>query len=276
MAETLSMRQRCAGQSVIENLVRHQADMPRRSPLARLLGRPPLNADATAWYLDALAEIAMGRILDMLPPEWTVLHALPAGMGALDIDHLVIGPCGVFTVNTKHHHDQDVWVAKSTLVIDGVSLGYIPAAEVEAQRVSAIVEERMPLHAPVQPVIAFIDPKQVTIRERPAQVKVLDAWQLRRWLTNLAPVLSPTEQHDIVSLLEDPVTWHATGPVQIQSEAHASPLFNSKAGLLAAFDLIDAEVRSARARRGFWKLVGYGAVVIGPLVALPVVLSLFG
>jgi len=276
VAETLSMRQRCAGQSVIEKLVRHQADMPRRPPLSRLFGRSPLNSDAAAWYLDAQAEITMGRILDMLPPQWTVLHALPAGMGALDIDHLVIGPSGIFTVNTKHHHDKDVWVAQSTLVIDGESLSYIPAAEGEAYRVSAIVEERMPLPTPVQPVIAFIDPKQVTIRERPAQVKVLDAWQLRRWLTNLAPVLSPTEQNEIVSLLDDPVTWHATGPVPIQTETPPSGQSGSTAGLLAAFDLLDAEVRSAQVRRGFWKLVGYGALVIGPLVALPVALSLFG
>lgn len=276
MAETLSMRQRCAGQSVIENLVRHQADMPRRSPLARLVGRSPLNADATAWYLDAQGEIAMGRILDMLPPEWTVLHALPAGMGALDIDHLVIGPCGIFTVNTKHHHDKDVWVAKSTLVVDGEARGYIPAAEVEAQRVSAIVEERMPLPAPVQPVIAFIDPKQVTIRERPTQVKVVDAWQLRRWLTNLSPVLSPAEQDEIVSLLDNPVTWHATGPVPILTDAPSQPQFSTTVGLLAAFELIDAEVRSARVRRGFWKLVGYGALVISPMALLPLALGMFG
>ncbi|MEO6310574.1 MAG: nuclease-related domain-containing protein [Leifsonia sp.] len=276
MAETLSMRQRYAGQSVIEKLVRHQADMPRRSPLARLLGRSPLNADATAWHLDAQAEITMGRILDMLPAEWTVLHALPAGMGALDIDHLVIGPSGVFTVNTKHHHDKLVWVAKSALVIDGEAFGYIPAAEFEAQRVSAIVEERMLLPTPVQPVVAFIDPKKVTIRERPDQVKVVDAWQLRRWLTNLAPVLSPTEQREIVSVLDDPVTWHATGSESSPSDASSSPQSTSSMGLQAAFDLIDAEVRSAHARRGFWKLVGYGALLIGPLVALPVVLSLLG
>lgn len=276
MAETLSMRQRCAGQSVIENLVRHQADMPRRSPLARLLGRSPLNSDATAWYLDAQGEIAMGDILGLLPPEWTVLHALPAGMGALDIDHLVIGPCGIFTVNTKHHHDKDIWVAKSTLIIDGERLGYIPAAEAEAQRVSAIVEERMPLPAPVQPVIAFIDPKKVTIRERPEQVKVVDAWQLRRWLTNLAPVLSATEQDEIVALLDNPVTWHATGPVPIQKDASSSPQFTSTVGLLAAFELIDTEVRSARSRRGFWKLAGYGALVVGPIAAIPLLFGLFG
>nr|WP_281369845.1 nuclease-related domain-containing protein [Leifsonia psychrotolerans] len=271
------MRQRCAGQSVLENLVRHQADAPPRSRIARFFGRSPLGAEASAWYQAAQGEIAMGRILDQLPPEWTVLHALPAGLSALDIDHLIIGPCGIFTVNTKHHSDTEIWVAESTLLVDGQMRNYIPDAETEAQRVSAIIEERMPLPAPVQPVVAFVDSKRVTIRQKPAQVKVVDAWQIRRWLTNLTPVLSPTEQHQVAELLDDPGTWHETGPVQIvPGEAVRHPGVRTPAGLTATFELLATEVDAAAARRRVWKLAAYAALVLTPVMALPYLLSLLG
>jgi hypothetical protein len=35
-------------------------------------------------------------------PEWTVLHSVPVGTGSTDIDHIAIGPAGVFTLNTKY------------------------------------------------------------------------------------------------------------------------------------------------------------------------------
>lgn len=34
---------------------------------------------------------------------WWVLHSIPVGTGSSDIDHLVGGPPGVFSINTKHH-----------------------------------------------------------------------------------------------------------------------------------------------------------------------------
>lgn len=37
------------------------------------------------------------------PPHREILHSIPVGTGRGDIDHVVIGPPGVFTINTKHH-----------------------------------------------------------------------------------------------------------------------------------------------------------------------------
>ena len=50
-------------------------------------------------------------MLAQLGPEWTVLHSVPVGRGKSDIDHIAIGPPGVFTINTKFSPGKDVWVA---------------------------------------------------------------------------------------------------------------------------------------------------------------------
>lgn len=52
-------------QSVVEDLVQHQANTPLRSLRARIFGRSPLNADSTACYQGARGEIAVGAIFQV-------------------------------------------------------------------------------------------------------------------------------------------------------------------------------------------------------------------
>ncbi|MGJ9403557.1 nuclease-related domain-containing protein [Arthrobacter sp. KK5.5] len=66
----------------------------------------PLGPDNRPWYQVAFAEIRTGHILASLAPEWAVLHAVPVGAGTADIDHVLIGPAGVFTLNTKDHNNR--------------------------------------------------------------------------------------------------------------------------------------------------------------------------
>lgn len=108
---------RVPGQSVMEELlVAHRLDK-QRGRLGRIFGAPPLGPESAPWYRGALGEHAVGRALARLGPEWAVLHAVPVGRGSSDIDHVVIGPGWIFTLNTKNHTGQSVWTAKSTLLV---------------------------------------------------------------------------------------------------------------------------------------------------------------
>jgi hypothetical protein len=46
--------------------------------------------------------------LPRLADQWRVRHAVPIGDKGSDIDHVVIGPGGVFTINAKHHPDSAI------------------------------------------------------------------------------------------------------------------------------------------------------------------------
>lgn len=49
-----------------------------------------------------VGEEQVGEILDRLRPHgWLALHDIPTGRG--NIDHVIVGPAGVFTVETKSH-----------------------------------------------------------------------------------------------------------------------------------------------------------------------------
>jgi hypothetical protein len=202
-----AMRHRIAAQLVIAHLLSRPSAVSPGGRLARLLDRSPLCPASAGRYLGARGEITVGRLLATLPAEWTVFHAVPLGENHTDIDHILVGPGGVFTISTRQHGGKRIRVGARTITVGGYARSYLPAAEHEAERVTAVLRARMPLVAPVQPVLALVDARQISFRARPAQVKVLDARGLLGWLRRLQPVLSDEEIAEAVVILDSPAMW---------------------------------------------------------------------
>jgi len=268
VTETLTMGQRRAGQATIEELLRHHRQTRTRSLAARLFGRSPLSAQAAALHRDALAQIAVGGVLERLPPEWTVISAVPASHDAPAIEHVVVGPGGLFTLSCAVHTNRAVWVADSILVVDRTTFGHIPEAVSQARRVTDLLGERMLLPATAQPVVAIVDAKRITIRERPEQVLVLDARSLNSTLTNLPTILGAAELQEIRGILNDPASWNR-GMAEVK-DADANPDARARLDiLLAEFAALDSEILIAEARRIGWKLAAYAVAIIAPIAAFP-------
>ncbi|WP_166788408.1 nuclease-related domain-containing protein [Cryobacterium sp. TMS1-13-1] len=227
------MRHRIAAQSVIEELLHQQLSMPPRTRFARFWGVSPLAADSVAWYRGAQGEIEVGRILSRLPPEWRVFHALPIGEADADIDHLVIGPGGIFTINTKHHRGKKIWIAERAFLVNGHKQPYLRNSKFEATRVTKILHERMPQLPPVQAVIALVSPASITIKKQPEEVKILDAYNLRRWLLKRPVILAEAELVELAAIVDAPETWSAA------TSALPPPrtLWRSTPSWMASFDL---------------------------------------
>jgi hypothetical protein len=259
-----AMRTRIAAQLVIEHLLSRQTAVPPRTRLARLFGTSPLCPESVSWYLGAQGEITVGKLLATLPADWTTFHAVPIGKNDTDIDHILVGPGGIFTINTQHHCGKHIWVGTRTVTVAGHKKAYLPAAEHEAERVTTVLRERMPLVAPVQPVIALVDAKQISFRDKPDQVKVIDARGLLGWLERLQPVLSDDEIAEAVVILDSPATWRE----------QPSP---AAADVMTRFAALDRQVRRARIRRVVWTtagVLGVGTSAVG--VALLVEKALLG
>lgn len=255
------MRQQPAAQAVIEELLRLQGSVPPRSRFARVFGHSPLGGESSSWYRGAQGEIIVGGILATLPPEWTAFHALPVGKKGADIDHLVIGPGGIFTINTKHHKNKPIWVAGRTLMVSGQKQPHIPSAEFEAKRVTKLVTERMPDVAPAQPILTLVNPKSLSIKTKPKLVKVVAAVSLRRWLLARPAILSSAELAELEAIIDDPATW---------PPGFLPPSENAR----ECFDALDREVRVAAVRRALWRLFGTAVAVVALIVVGPPLLSI--
>ena len=146
----------------------------------RLLGRCPLRDDARSWFYRTIGELEVARLLARLDDSWTVLHAVPVGSGMSDIDHVLVGPRGVFTVTTKNHSGGTIWATGTGFLVDGRGERFIHHSLSEASRASDLITRSAGIRVPVTPVIVVVDPAAITGSW--PDVPVLPANGLLRWL----------------------------------------------------------------------------------------------
>lgn len=234
---------RVPAQAVIEELLALQSRVRPRTTLQRIFGASPLSSESLPWYKGALGEMAVGRILERLGPEWLVLHAVPVGSGSADIDHVLIGPAGVFTLNTKNHSGQSVWVAGRTLMVAGRKTRHLYNAGHEAARAAKLLSAAVGAAVEVTGVVVIMEPKSLTIKARPENAAVVSDTQLLRWLSRCQRQLGPRDVAQIAAAAVNPRTWHRRpspmgDPVVLQQSFHALRLL----------------VAQARRRRTAWAL----------------------
>lgn len=257
-----TLTSRVPGHSVIEELLAaHRLDPPR-SPLGRFFGARPLGSGSSPWYWGALGEREVGALLPQLGPEWTVLHAVPVGKGSSDIDHVLIGPGGVFTVNTKRHAGQAVWTAKNTLMVAGQRQRHIPNAVFEAKRASKLLSAAVGHPIQVNGVVVIVRAKSLTVREKHPEIAVVTPRQLLRSLSHRRPVLTPQQVAILSAAATRPETWHKNPQPQRDSSS-----------LEAAFYELCRTVDQARRRRLGWALALVGTVLATLSGVLPWLLS---
>ena len=152
------LRQRVPGHSLVDELLR-QWDLGT----IRLDGdRVVIDDEAVSWYRGVLGERRVASVLQSLDDRWTVLHSVPVGKGSTDIDHVVIGQSGVFTINTKYSPGKEVWVAGRGMYVGGHKQPYVHNSLSEAKRAAELLSDTTGLTVPVTALIVFVDPAKLT------------------------------------------------------------------------------------------------------------------
>jgi hypothetical protein len=253
---------RFAGQSVVEELLRQHGDRPARSRLARTFGASPLDANELGWLRAAQAEMIVGDILARLPAGYSVYHSLPIPNTAFWVDHLVVGPGGIFSINSKTHWDRDLTGSSRTVPIDGRVIPYLRDERFESAQITALLTAVMPAASLVWPVVALVNPHKILLARKPDAVTVIDSPRLRRWLVARPLAFSAKEQAALTAVIDDPATWRTAG--QSLAPAH----------LHARFTALEQQVAAARTRRTtFSVLAGTAAATVLAVVTSPLIVA---
>ncbi|WP_214465596.1 nuclease-related domain-containing protein [Microbacterium flavescens] len=250
--------------AVIAACLQAQATVPARSGVARMLGRSPLSDDSQPWYLGALGELQVAEQLAKLGPGWTVLHSVPIGDRGSDIDHVVIGAAGVFTINTKFHEGARIWVGSKRLLVNGQKTDHLRNARYEAQRVARELTSVAGIPVDAHPAIVLVGIRSITIRERPADVAVLRHTEFVRWLNRRPAMLDPDVRDHLAETMARPEVWTAAAGEALQVN-------------LPGFAALRREVRGARRVRVLWAMtVVIGVVVVAGTFAINAYATLLG
>ena len=158
--------------------------------LARVLG---VHTNERAWRIGADGEEKVAAQLAKVArkdPRWRFLHAIPVGNRGSDIDHIIIGPGGVFTANAKHHPGAKIWVGGSTFMVNGAKHPYVRNARHEAQRAANILTDACGFPVHVEGLIVTVNASDVVVKAQPEGVSVTPRMQVARWLLRHGDILT--------------------------------------------------------------------------------------
>ncbi|MGY4969355.1 nuclease-related domain-containing protein [Streptomyces nigrescens] len=172
--------------------------------VARLLRR---KTEADSWRKALEGERLIGRELARLTRTgWRVLHSIPLPR-EVDIDHLLIGPGGVFCINTKHHRDASIWVGDDAVKVNhGQARPYVRKARHEALRAGRAITRRCGFAVEVQPALVFVGAKRVDVVPTLHDVRVIRGRDVAA-LGPLSGALRPEEVELIYTAARDRRTW---------------------------------------------------------------------
>ncbi|GAA1061835.1 NERD domain-containing protein [Agromyces bracchium] len=227
------LRGRLPAQALLEHLAASDAGSA---------GVAPPVEELRSWHTGAVGERHIGWLLGRLGPEWTVLHSVPVGTDGSDIDHVIVGPPGAFTINTKHHAGKSIWVAGNVLQVNGEYQPYIRNAVHEARRAQQLLARESGLTVEVTGIIVLVGARQLTVKQEPdssdVRIRVvrdselLGALQQRR-------AYSDAQVQRIVAAAVRPQTWSPRRLVASDPVA-----------LLTAFSLLEKRLEQSHTTSG--------------------------
>jgi hypothetical protein len=237
--------------SVVSACLAAQARTPRRSRLSRIFGANPLNREARTWYAGAVTELRVAAELAKLGPEWVVLHGVPVGERGQIIDHLLIGPAGVFTVGLLRECDGDIEVRGEQLFVNGAARPYIWVSRDAATDASVRLTRATGVNVPVRGLLVAIGAHAVVVHGEPDDVVVTSERAVHKRLAGEAGQLDTAQIAAIADVASSASTWGG------DAARRRLPVFDPE-----AFELLRIDVQRAWAARGFWGAATIAAAVI--------------
>jgi hypothetical protein len=167
-----------------------------RRPVAALLSTAKRLSSRTerADYAATKEELRITAELDDLPSGWFVVR--PIDLGALvsqdgEIDHVVVGPGGVFTIHLEHQPAAKVWVSEHKVTINGRDSDRMSQARFGARRTGGLLTTLCGFDVTVQSVLILIGAATVHTLSQPAELHVRTQHDLRDWLCMQPRRLNP-------------------------------------------------------------------------------------
>jgi len=135
---------------------------------------------------------------------------LAVGDAGANIEHLVIGPPGVFTITTKNLSGK-VWVGPKSILHNRRRTDFLPKASAEARQASRLLSSAIGRPVEVRGVLAILC-DDWTVKQRPADVYVDATRGVKDWMQRQPAILRAQEVIELVTAASKPGTWIEVHP----------------------------------------------------------------
>ena len=257
-------RPRAAADSMMQCCLRAQSKATQHGAYARFLGRNPLHPDARAPYRAAVGESEVASILAALGPEWAVFHVepdapqpdpsepdAPVVITEPHIDHLIIGPPGIFAITSKNHTGHTVIATGDAIILDTRKTRYMAKSLYEASRASEFLQRATGAPVAATPLIVVVGVQKIARRIKPPLVRVVPSSKLVQVLAKEPRVMSDDMVAYLARTADLCSTWRNRTMRVEETRQHVR------------FERLQEEVRTAGKRRRVWSLALSLALLVG-------------
>ncbi len=153
-----------------------------------------------SFFVGARGEERVAGLLALLPESYHVFHDFVAGN--YHVDHVLVGPAGIFSIETKTWN-HPVTVEEGTVLYNGHVPNKSPTAQCvkEADAVKEVLHQ-LGCDKSVKPVLCFASDTFQPCNLDVGASFVINANKLVAWINELPQTLSASELERIVKLLE--------------------------------------------------------------------------
>ncbi len=153
-----------------------------------------------SYFKGARGEERVAGLLESLPDAWHVFHDYEAG--GHHVDHVLVGPTGVYAVETKNWRGRVV-VEKGEVIVDGVLADRAPLAQAlrQANAVKAALKTAAP-DCEVVPVLCLASDTFAGGLQVVGCTTVLNAAEIGAWILGRPNVLAVNEVVRLAQLME--------------------------------------------------------------------------
>lgn len=164
-------------------------------------------AELAAGAVGAAQDESVGaRLEGLVPTGWLALHDIPVGLQGGVLDHLLIGPGGVYTVRSYSHPGSAACLSRTGIVIDGRPTNYLRDARLEQTRVETLLGAAAGLVVEVRAVIV-LDAVLLASSARPDGALVVTRDDIPDVFRRLPPRLAATKVEAIRAAAGRRATW---------------------------------------------------------------------
>lgn len=172
----------------------------------RLLRRP--RPETESWRKGLAGEQLVAAELEPLTTRsWRVLHSIPLPRD-VDIDHLLIGPGGVFTLNTKNHRGARIWVGDRAATVNGQPYRYVNKSRNEAKRAAVALSDACGFPVAVAGVLVFVEADTLTVEPSLKDVYATHHDLIAEAFEGATGVWQPADVETIYAAARRGHTWH--------------------------------------------------------------------
>jgi hypothetical protein len=162
------------------------------------------------------------RELARLGPDWRVLDDITSGRRGR-LEHLVIGPGGVFAVTAHHDARNTICLGSESLLVGGSRVHHGRISRDEAADVSAWLTRSVGYAIPVTALVLIVGDRRFVVPRQndDALVRVTTPAGAVRWMRRRSPQWTPYAVDRICAAASDPETWGHPEVGQAPSRASA-------------------------------------------------------